>query len=63
MQSGWSTWSPAGLQADSGPTFGWVTTKDKILKNRGWTLEIHLESAGVHLESKRNMWRTVKSSI
>ena len=51
-----------GVQLDSRLTFGWVTTKEKIIKNSGWTVEIHLESARVNLKSCQNMWRSVKSS-
>jgi len=39
MESVWSSWRPAGLQADSRLTFSWVTTREKIRKNCGWTLE------------------------
>jgi len=40
-----ASWTPGRLWADSKLTFGWVTTKEKIRKNRRWTAEIHLESA------------------
>jgi hypothetical protein len=54
--------TPGGLQTHYRLTFGGITIKEKMLKNGGWTPGVHLDSAGVQVESNRNMWRSVKSS-
>jgi hypothetical protein len=45
-----------GLPAHSRLTFGGIATKEKMVKNGGWTPR-------VHPESNQNMWRSVKSSV
>jgi hypothetical protein len=58
-----SRWTPGGLQTHYRLTFGGIAIKEKMLKNGGWTPGVHLDSAGVQVESNRNMWRSVKSSL
>jgi hypothetical protein len=54
--------TPGGLQTHSRLTFGGITTKEKMVKNGGYTPGVHLDSARVQVESNQNMWRSVKSS-
>jgi len=59
--------SPPGGQPDSGQTPGGLWTNIWLgchqRKNGGWTPGLHLDSAGLWVESNQNMWGSVKSSL